>query len=161
MTGGPARWWLLLAVAFFMVGCAAPRPPATASNSWTGRLAIQVEGQPSQSFSAGFDLSGSPETGELALTSPLGNTLATVRWSPGSAELVQGDTITRRGTLDELTSEFGGTRLPVVALFAWLSGQAMNAHGWQADLSQHAEGRISARRTDPAPAAQLRLVFQP
>ena len=116
---------------------------------------------PPQSFSAGFDLTGSPDAGELALTTPLGNTVATVVWSPGSAELRQGEQTTRRASLDELTTELGGTSLPVAALFAWLSGQPQNASGWTADLSRQPEGRITARRTDPAPSAELRIVFQP
>ena len=40
----------------------APRRPApadTANRSWSGRLALQVEDNPSQSFSAGFELKGS------------------------------------------------------------------------------------------------------
>jgi len=36
----------------------------------------------------------------------------------------------------------------------------MTAAGWRADLSQHANGRITARRTEPPPQAELRLVFE-
>jgi outer membrane lipoprotein LolB len=120
-----------------------------------------VDSTPPQSFSAGFDLHGSPQAGELQLTSPLGNTLATVLWAPGSAELRQGDQVTRRATLDELTTDLGGTALPVAALFAWLRGQPLDARGWQADLSRQPEGRVTARRTQPQPSAELRIVFQP
>lgn len=147
--------------AALLAACAAPRVPAPGEARWSGRLAVQVDSTPPQSFSAGFDLSGNPEAGELALTSPLGNTLATVRWSPGTAELQQGGQITRRPSLDELSTELGGTILPVTALFAWLRGQALTANGWEADLSRQPEGRVSARRTAPAPAAELRIIFQP
>lgn len=157
----PVRQLSLLLAAALLTACATPRPSAPGEASWSGRLALQVQSAPPQSFSAGFDLHGSPEAGELALTSPLGNTLATVVWSPGNAELRQGEQVTRRTSLDDLTTELGGTALPVAALFAWLRGQAQDAHGWQADLSRQAEGRVTARRTQPLPIAELRIVFQP
>ncbi len=156
-----SRRLCLVLVATLLAACAAPRATAPGEASWSGRLAVQVDSAPPQSFSAGFELSGSPETGELALTSPLGNTLATVRWAPGMAELQQGEQITRRPSLDELSTEIGGTPLPVTALFAWLRGQPMSANGWEADLSRQPEGRINARRASPTPAAELRIIFQP
>ena len=155
------RRLLLVCCAGLLTACATPRAPAPGQAHWSGRLAVQVASTPPQSFSAGFDLTGSPNAGELALATPLGNTVATVVWSPGSAELRQGEQTTRRAGLDELTTELGGTALPVAALFAWLSGQPQSANGWTADLSRHPEGRITARRTDPAPSAELRIVFQP
>lgn len=154
------RLVLVCGVSLF-TACATPRAPAPGQAHWSGRLAVQVASTPQQSFSAGFDLTGSPDAGQLALTTPLGNTVATVVWSPGAAELRQGEQTTRRAGLDELTTELGGTALPVAALFAWLSGQPQSANGWTADLSRHPEGRITARRTDPAPSAELRIVFQP
>ena len=63
--------------------------------------------------------------------------------------------------LDDLTTELGGAPLPVRALFGWLRGQAVSAAGWNVDLSRHADGRITARRDTPAPAAELRVVFEP
>ncbi len=156
-----ARRLCLVLVATLLAACAVQRVHTPGEASWSGRLAVQVDSTPPQSFSAGFDLSGSPEVGELALTSPLGNTLATVRWAPGMAELQQGGQVTRRSSLDELSTELGGTPLPVTALFAWLRGQPMSADGWEADLSRQPEGRINARRASPAPAAELRIIFQP
>lgn len=64
-------------------------------------------------------------------------------------------------SLDELIKQAVGTEIPVVALFAWLAGDNMNVKGWHADLTQHAKGRITARRTEPAPVAELRLVLEP
>jgi outer membrane lipoprotein LolB len=143
-------------------GCAAPKiQTAPGVESWNGRLALSVESTPPQSYAAGFDLHGTPQEGELLLATPLGTTLATVSWSPGRAEMTQGDQVTRRDSLSELSTDLGGTPVPVTALFAWLKGQATEVDGWQADLSRHADGRITARRTQPLPAAELRLVFQP
>lgn len=151
-----------LATAILLAGCAAPQRNTVPGEAfWSGRLALIVESDPPQSYSASFDLRGSPAAGELQLNSPLGNTLARVLWKPGSAELHQGERVTRRQNLDELTTEFGGTTLPVAALFAWLRGQASEADGWQADLSRQPEGRVSAHRLLPLPAAELRIVFEP
>lgn len=150
-----------LLCAALLTACATPRAPVPGQASWSGRLAVQVDSQPPQAFSAGFDLSGSPQAGELVLSSPLGNTVATVRWSPGVAELQQAGQVTRRTSLDELSTELGGTALPVAALFAWLRGLPETAGGWSADLSRQTDGRITARRHSPAPAAELRIVFQP
>lgn len=151
--------WVLLAA--LLTACAAPRQATPGQSAWSGRLAVLIASTPPQSFSAGFDLTGTPEAGELSLTSPLGTTLATVAWAPGRAELHQGQQITRRASLEALTTDLGGTALPVTALFAWLSGQHQSADGWEADLTQHSRGRITARRSAPLPDAELRIVFQP
>lgn len=145
-----------------LTACATPRPAtAPGQASWSGRLALKVDSTPPQSFAAGFDLQGTPLAGQLQFTTPLGNTVASVQWTPGNAELRQGEQVTRRATLDELTTEIAGTALPVAALFAWLNGEAAEASGWQVDLSGQPEGRVSARRTQPLPSAELRIIFQP
>lgn len=151
-----------LVAALLLSACAAPRPPTAAGEeSWSGRLALRVDSTPPQSFSAGFDLRGSPEAGELQLNSPLGTTLASVRWSPQGAELRQGDRFEQRDSLDELTTEISGTALPVVAMFGWLRGNNTAADGWTVDFSQQLQGRITARRATPLPSAELRLLFAP
>lgn len=156
------RLALLGAVAMALAGCATSRPETPRDPSfWSGRLALTVHSEPPQSYSAGFELRGAPAAGELQLTSPLGTALASVHWSPQGAELRQGTQLTRRPSLDELTADLGGTPLPVAALFGWLQGQAADAGGWTADLSRHADGRVIARRLQPLPTAELRLVFQP
>ena len=156
------RLALLGVVAMTLAGCATSRPKASKDTSfWSGRLALTVHSEPPQSYSAGFELRGAPAAGELQLTSPLGTVLASVHWSPQGAELRQGGQLTRRPSLDELTADLGGTPLPVAALFGWLQGQTADASGWNADLSRHSEGRVVARRLQPLPTAELRLVFQP
>ncbi len=160
------RWllarWAILMLAAVLAACATPPRSATlGENAWSGRLALQIDSQPPQSFSAAFDLRGAPAAGELLLNSPLGNTLATVVWTRENAELRQGSRVTQRGSLDELTTELSGTAVPVAALFGWLRGEPVDVPGWQADLSRQADGRITARRTAPLPTAELRIVFQP
>ena len=52
----------LLALAAVLAGCAVPLKPDDPANPqagpWSGRLALQVQDQPDQSFSAGFELRG-------------------------------------------------------------------------------------------------------
>ncbi len=122
---------------------------------------MQVDSEPPQSYAGGFELRGSPAQGELMLSSPLGQTLAFVRWDTGGAEMRQGEQVTRSDSLDELTRLLTGTAMPVAAMFDWLRGRNTGADGWEADLSRHEQGRIAARRSAPLPAAQLRLVVQP
>jgi outer membrane lipoprotein LolB len=155
-------WAAVLATTALLSACATPRPVALPGEEvWSGRLSLNVDSTPPQSFSSAFDLRGAPAAGELQLSSPLGNTLATVVWTPQSAELRQGGQVTRRGSLDELTTELSGTAVPVAALFGWLRGIQGDVPGWQADLSRQAEGRVTARRSAPLPTAELRVVFQP
>lgn len=143
-----------------LAGCAAPaRAPVTGAR-WSGRLALQVEGDAQSSFSAGFDLRGSPREGELELTTPLGSVAALLQWSPGRARLwAPGQPDRSAGSLDELVTQATGAPLPVAALFDWLDGIPTPADGWQADLSQREQGRLRARRLT-APAADLRLVLE-
>lgn len=148
--------------ALLLAACATPhRAVLPGESAWMGRLALTVHSDPVQSVAAGFDLRGSPDAGSLLLTSPLGNAVARVEWSETAAEWRQGDRVIKKRNLEELTTELGGTALPVAALFAWLNGTALEIDGWQADLSRHAVGRITARRTHPLPSAELRLVMQP
>jgi outer membrane lipoprotein LolB len=159
----PSLWCLiLLALLLVLSGCASPvRTTHSDGSSWQGRMVVQVESEPPQAYTGGFELIGSAAQGQLRLISPLGQAVAEVQWDPQGAELRRGQQVTRRGSLDELTLELAGTALPVAALFDWLAGREAPAEGWQADLSRHAEGRIAARRQLPPPVTHLRLVFLP
>lgn len=154
--------WLLALAALLLAGCATPaRTPAPPGMPvWTGRMALQVEESSSQSFSAGFELKGSARTGELTLFTPLGGTLAVLSWAPGSA-LLRGNGQTRQfESVDALVNHATGAPIPLAALFDWLGGVNTPVPGWQPDLSQLAQGRLSARRLDPPPAADLRVAFE-
>jgi outer membrane lipoprotein LolB len=156
-----ARRGLLVTLALLLAGCAQPpaRTTGRAGQIWTGRLALQVASEPPQSFAAGFELRGGAQTGELVLTSPLGNTLASLSWSPGSARLRNGDGERLFDSIEALAREVTGTPIPLRALFDWLDGTQGTADGWQADLSRLDEGRLLARRIEPLPAAELRLIL--
>jgi outer membrane lipoprotein LolB len=154
----------------FMAGCAVPArldtTRQTEASPWRGRLAVRIESDPSQSqsqpqsFTAAFELNGNALAGELTLYMPLGGTAATLSWSPQTAVMRRHGDIRHFKSLEALIEQTVGTEIPVAALFAWLKGDNMTAAGWRADLSQHANGRITARRTEPPPQAELRLVFE-
>ena len=131
----------------------------TETDLWTGRLALQVESSAQQSFSAGFELKGNSRAGELTLYNPLGGTLAVLAWSPGTAALRSGSQVSQLDSLDTLVARVAGSAIPVAALFDWLAGINTPVPGWQADLSELAQGRIRAQRTDPTPPADLRVVL--
>lgn len=150
-------------LATVLAGCA-QLPRAASSRSaddfWSGRLSLQVQSDPPQSLSAAFELKGEPDRGELRLSTPLGTTLLTARWSPAEA-LLEAENQTRRfPDIDTLLRQATGASVPVPALFEWLKGRPGEAEGWSADLSRHADGRITARRNLPAPATQLRIVLE-
>jgi outer membrane lipoprotein LolB len=156
------RWLLALFAALLLSACAAPprTPAAPGVQAWSGRLALTVEGQASQSFSAGFELKGAPDNGELTLYNPLGGTVAVLAWSPGTATLRAGGSTRQFPSLEVLAQEATGAPLPVAALFDWLVGRATPVEGWEPDVAQVAEGRLRARRHAPPPVAELRVVFE-
>jgi outer membrane lipoprotein LolB len=122
-------------------------------------MSLQVQDQPSDSFAAFFELSGSPHAGELGLFSPLGGTLAVLNWQPGRATLQAGSNVTQYESVDDLLRRASGTGIPVAALFDWLSGVQTQVPGWTADLSDWSAGRVQARRIDPLPEADLRVIL--
>jgi outer membrane lipoprotein LolB len=164
MTTANGHWAAcLLAGALLLGGCAtAPKPagPADAqAGPWSGRLALQVEDNQSQSFSAGFQLSGSAAAGELALFNPLGGTLAVLAWGPGTATLRSNGQTREFDSVDALLAHATGSAIPVAALFDWLRGTNTPVPGWQADLSLLGQGRLRAQRQQPPPPADLRVVL--
>jgi outer membrane lipoprotein LolB len=158
-------WLHMTLLAIFLIAGCAVNPRATGQydlqrEAWAGRISLQVASEPVQSFSASFELKGRAENGELTLISPLGNILGVLRWSPGQALLDRGkQDVQQFASIDELMERTTGAAIPLTALFAWLQGTNATASGWSADLSRHGEGRVSARRTLPAPEADLRLVL--
>lgn len=157
----PSRmaWWIALCL-LWLVGCAQPvHRTAADEDTWSGRIALQVEGQSSQSFSAMFELHGNAQSGGLVLLSPLGNRMAQLDWKDGHAQLRSEQDTRTSDSLETLLQDVTGTRIPVAALFSWLNGEQATTPGWQADLSDLANGRLTARRNHPAPQATLRIAL--
>lgn len=162
-----ARLCSLLVAIFLVTGCAYKNGNAGVNDAqneatpsfWAGRISLQIQSEPVQAFFAGFELKGRPDSGELTLISPLGSTLGVMRWSPGVATLIQGGSIKRFTSTEELLAQTTGAAVPVSALFDWLDGKNTPSQGWLADLSQLDNGRITAKRVAPAPQADLRIVL--
>ena len=158
------RRLLILGAIALAAGCAqVPRAPAAERAPgayWSGRLALQVQSEPPQFSSAAFELKGNAQIGELSLFTPLGGTLAQLAWAPGTATLRNSNNEPRSyESLDALVTGATGTAIPVAALFDWLAGTNTPVPGWQADLTQLADGKLAARRSDPLPPVLLRVVL--
>lgn len=155
------------AAALWLAGCAAPQIPAPPASStppvqaWSGRLSLRVDSEPPQSFAALFALRGSAQRGELELSTPIGSTLGLLQWEPGRALLREGARVQQDDSIDRLLTRLTGAALPVHALFDWLAGRPTLVPGWQPQLERVGEGRLEAMRESPAPAAELRLIFEP
>ena len=170
MSHARRRAALSLVALFSLAGCATTaRPPAEGAAPWTsGRLSVRIESDPPQSISAGFELRGDGESGELRLNSPLGSRLAAARWSPGSAVLEDSQGEQRYANLDDLSRRALGEALPLAALPDWLAGRPWHQAphlsnpagfqqlGWQVSLVRKAEGFIEASRA-ATPAVLLRV----
>ena len=158
---------LRLALAFAIVllaGCAVPVRTSginDAENShWQGRLAVKVYSTPVQAFSADFDLQGSAQSGTLVFSSPLGSTVARLHWDPHSARLQTTGEPRYFDSLDALTRQATGTELPIASLFAWLQGNEPRTPGWQVDLQNLPNGRLSAQRLPPETPAELTILLE-
>lgn len=150
-----------------MTGCAlAPKVAVLypTSSFWRGRLAVRVDAddanRPAHSVSAGFELTGNSIEGGLTLYTPIGSTAAVLMWSKHDASLLSQSERRHFPSLEALIEQAVGTDIPVEALFAWLAGTNASAEGWAVDLTDHTNGRITAKRTAPGPSAELRIVLE-
>ena len=153
---------LIVFAIFLIAGCAYPTRATVQNgtkNAWQGRLALRVDSDPPQSFAAAFELTGAAGAGELVLFTPIGTTLAILTWSPQSALLRSNGEVRSFDSLDALALQATGATIPIARLFDWMAGVATPTDGWQADVTQLANGRITARRTAPLPSAELKLVL--
>jgi outer membrane lipoprotein LolB len=147
-----------------LAGCAGAPPTATGADRLSGRLSVRIDGQPERSISAGFELSGHAQAGELLLTTPLGTTAARAQWQPGDARLRAGADEQRFETLDALVAAALGEPVPLPALFEWLRGRPWPGAasqplpggasgfvqlGWQIDLARWDQGWVQAQRSAP------------
>ena len=160
---------------FLIAGCAintpaidqngtknAKKPAAEVHFSHQGRIAIRVDTDPPQSVSGAFALNGNAQTGDLSLSTPLGSILAQLSWTPQQAVLTANNETRRFDSTEALLLQVTGTELPLAALFDWLAGQDTPVTGWQTDLSQMNNTdnpRLTAKRSAPLPAVELRVVL--
>ena len=154
-----------------LAGCASLKTPhAEGAQVLTGRMSVRVESDPVRALSAAFELSGNAREGAMALTSPLGNTLAQARWKPDDVVLETPGSQQRYPDLDTMAERALGERVPLAALFDWLRGRPWSGArsealsngepgfsqlGWSVGLARYAEGWVEARRDAP-PAVTMR-----
>ena len=159
-----AGWATFTVALIFLAGCANPQRVSQGSgqptSQWSGRLALRIDSEPVQSFSAGFELRGNTQSGELSLYSPFGATIAQMVWTPGVARLRSDGQERKFDSMDALTLQATGTELPIASIFEWLAGNNVSTSGWQADLRELSIGRLVARRSAPLPAVEMRLVLE-
>ena len=139
--------------------CASPPPRERPAQFWSGRIGLVLQSDPPQNLQASFELQGSVQSGDLTLLNPVGGILARLSWGPQQATLERGNERWTGQNVEELARQLVQTPLPIEALFDWLGGRAVAHAGWETDLSAHDQGRIVARRLQPAPAALLRIVL--
>jgi outer membrane lipoprotein LolB len=165
------RCWLSLGLALLVLltACStAPRHVAVdptnpdAIGHWEGRLNLRVAKNPPEQFSTSFEMTGRPEQGQLSLLSPLGTTMAMVRWNPQGASLQQGSDVQNFTSMDELTLRLTGAALPLPQLMAWLDRTGPPVQGWQINAQALKSGRrVMAERQQPLPALQLTVLLDP
>lgn len=154
----------LTGVALVATGCSfTPQSEYVAQpGNWRGRISIHIDEDAAkpQSYIGSFWLRGSSQTGALEIYNPIGTTVAQLDWSGNRAQLNDGGRVHQSESLDELLAKVFGTPLPVQALFAWLSGESVQAAGWQVNLERYGRGRIDAVRLSPLPVARMRIILE-
>jgi outer membrane lipoprotein LolB len=174
------RWWVARAlwagVVALGAGCAtAPPRVSPGEEILSGRLSVRIEATattPARSVSSAFDLRGSPQQGQLDLSTPLGTLVARARWQPGRAVLATPNSESEYGDLDAMSAAALGEPVPVAALFDWLRGRPWGGApsqpvpggfvqlGWLVDTTRLGDGMISARRPTP-PAVTFTARLEP
>jgi outer membrane lipoprotein LolB len=165
-------------MALALAGCAsAPTRPTDddpAARHYRGRLAVRVAGDESRSFSAGFELHGTPDRGRIALDSPLGLRLGEAAWRADRATLHAPDGTREFDSLESLSEELFGDSIPIEALFDWLAGHpypevasrpldsttdtGFRQLGWDVRTTRlAADGLLIAERRTPAPVVTVRI----
>ena len=128
----------LLAFVAALAGCATSTANLSTASVGDYRDTIDLSGKLSvnyqkdgrqESITGNFNWEQRPEAIDVALMSPLGQTVATINVTPTAATLVQGGQERTASDIDSLTQETLGWPLPVSGLRDWLQGYALDAQG--------------------------------
>ena len=169
LNGGISRRFWGGVMLVLLGACAHPPRPAQNNDPntalvghWEGRLTLRVVKDPPEQFSTAFEMNGHAEQGQLQLLSPLGTTLALLRWNPQGASLQRGSDVQQFASMDELTQRLTGAALPLPQLMTWLDRAGPAVAGWQIKAEVLKSGRrVWAERQQPLPALQLTLLLDP
>lgn len=124
--------------AALLAGCATTGPQSQATVgayqdtlSRAGRLSVNYDRDGKlETLSGKFSWTQKPGLIDVALMSPLGQTIATISVTPQSATLTQSDGKARTASdIDTLTAQTLGWSLPVNGLRDWMQGYATVAGG--------------------------------
>lgn len=129
----------LLALAAALAGCATGTSNLSTATVGDYRETIDLSGKLSvnyqkdgrqESITGNFNWEQRPGAIDVALISPLGQTVATINVTPTAATLVQGGQEPRTADdIDSLTQQTLGWPLPVSGLRDWLQGYALDGQG--------------------------------
>lgn len=129
----------LLAFAAALAGCATGTANLSTATVGDYRETIDLSGKLSvnyqkdgrqESITGNFNWEQRPGAIDVALISPLGQTVATINVTPTAATLVQGGQEPRTADdIDSLTQQTLGWPLPVSGLRDWLQGYALDGQG--------------------------------
>jgi outer membrane lipoprotein LolB len=133
------RCFSLLAGAALLAGCAtqsgllsqASVAPYREAIDLSGRLSVSYhkDGKP-ESLSGKFVWTQTAQAIDVSLSSPLGQTIATIKVTPQAATLTQSGQAPRSAAdIDSLSAQTLGWSLPVSGLRDWLQGYATGADG--------------------------------
>lgn len=95
----------------------------------TGRLSVRYQkNDKEEALHGSFTWSQTPQRTLVTMLSPLGQTIASIEVTPGSATLIQaGRAPLTAGNVDKLAAEAFGWPLPVSGLRNWLQGFATDS----------------------------------
>ncbi len=97
----------------------------------TGRISIQYQQrEQAETISAGFEWQQAAHDLHISLSSPLGQTIATIQQTPMGARLEQAKQEPRTAAdIEQLLADSLGWSIPVIGLKGWLQGFDVQANG--------------------------------
>ncbi len=145
--------WLSLFWLVLLSGCAllpaAPSPamrpaqPEAAPFALNGRIAVRYD---SSRHSAGLRWVHRPQTDEILLLAPLGQTAARIYRDATGARLESGDQYHQAEDVEALMQQVLGWHFPLAGMHYWVLGLA--APGSRAQIERDPEGRVEVLHQD-------------
>ncbi len=144
--------WLSLFWLVLLVGCAVlpaapptarPAQPEAAPFALNGRIAVRYD---STRHSAGLRWVHRPQSDEILLLAPLGQTAARIYRDAAGARLESGEQSYEAEDVEALMQQVLGWHFPLAGMHYWVLGMA--APGSKAQIERDTEGRVEVIRQD-------------